>query len=99
MNAIKRLSDEEYYVLDVILTKTKMDCWCSLRTDSKGNDYVYDIEERKRIPLRDAIAIVMDGVGCKENLDACNFTPGNVFVLKNLLERMNIGGYEDIVKI
>ena len=43
------LSENEYNGLTKIARKTKCDCWFDIRQDKNGNDYVFDLENRKRL--------------------------------------------------
>ena len=56
------LSSEEYELLDEIARKSKMDCWFSIRQAKNGDDYVYDLENRKRLSLRTGIQQLMEGI-------------------------------------
>lgn len=56
------LSDQEYRLLNKIAEKSKMDCWFTIRQTQKGEDYVYDLENRKRMSLRTAILQLMEGI-------------------------------------
>lgn len=52
------LSKEQYEIIDKIATKTKCNCWFSIRQDDKGNDYVFDIEENKKMSLLDGLSLL-----------------------------------------
>lgn len=56
------LSEEEYNLLDRIATETKMDCWFLIKQTKSGEDYVYDLEEDKKMSLRTGIAQLLDGI-------------------------------------
>lgn len=56
------LSSDEYNLLTKIAEKSKMDCWFLIKQTAKGEDYVYDIENRKRISLRTGIRQLMEGI-------------------------------------
>ena len=56
------LSSEEYDLLNKIAKKSNMDCWFSIRQTKKGDDYVYDLENRKRLSLRTGIRQLMEGI-------------------------------------
>ena len=78
---IKSLTVEEYNVLEKIATKTKMDCWFSIKTSKTGIDYVFDLEENKRICLSSGIKELASGV-----VDVCEIlTPEEIDVFINLL--------------
>lgn len=56
------LTNEEYNLLVDIASHTKMDCWFDLRQDRRGNDYVYDMEQRKKISLRSGVRLLLEGI-------------------------------------
>lgn len=56
------LSSDEYNLLTKIAEKSKMDCWFLIKQTAKGEDYVYDIENRKIISLRTGIRQLMEGI-------------------------------------
>ena len=56
------LTSKEYDLLNKIASKSKMDCWFYIRQTKKGEDYVYDLENRKRMSLRTAIFQLMEGI-------------------------------------
>lgn len=70
----KTLTNEEYNVLNKIARKTKMDCWFYIKQDGKGMDYIYDLEDKKRICLRTGVGYLVNGLDCKENYDSCDLT-------------------------
>ena len=39
-----------------------LDCWFLIKQTKKGEDYVYDLEEGKRLSLRTGIRQLMEGV-------------------------------------
>ena len=45
------LNHDEYDLLTKIAEKSKMDCWFLIKQTKKGEDYVYDLEEGKRLSL------------------------------------------------
>lgn len=56
------LSEQEYNLLDKIATKSKMDCWFTIRQKKNGDDYVYDLEESKPMSLKKGVAQLIDGI-------------------------------------
>lgn len=81
------LMDEEYNVLNDIASATGMDCWFSLKQDNKGIDYVYDIEERKRMCLKTGVSQLAEGISC---IDDYSFSNKELDVFKGLLQKLNI---------
>ena len=62
------LKTNEYNALQRITTLNKMDCWFSIRQTKYGEDYIYDLEEKKRISLTKALNDIYDGL-LKEDFD------------------------------
>ena len=56
------LNHDEYELLTKIAEKSKMDCWFLIKQTKKGEDYVYDLEEGKRLSLRTGIRQLMEGI-------------------------------------
>lgn len=56
------LNHDEYDLLTKIAEKSKMDCWFLIKQTRKGEDYVYDLEEGKRLSLRTGIRRLMEGI-------------------------------------
>lgn len=56
------LNSKEYDLLTKIAEKSKMDCWFLIKQTKKGEDYVYDIESRRRISLRTGTRQLMEGI-------------------------------------
>ena len=56
------LNHDEYDLLTKIAEKSKMDCWFLIKQTKKGEDYVYDLEEGKRLSLRIGIRQLMEGI-------------------------------------
>ena len=56
------LNHDEYDLLTKIAEKSKMDCWFLIKQTKKGEDYVYDLEEGKRLSLRTGIRQLMEGI-------------------------------------
>ena len=62
------LTTNEYNALQHITSLNKMDCWFSIRQTKHGEDYIYDLEERKRISLTKTLNDIYDGL-LKEDFD------------------------------
>lgn len=56
------LNSEEYDLLTKIAEKSKMNCWFLIKQTKKGEDYVYDLENSKKISLRTGIRLLMEGI-------------------------------------
>ena len=76
------LSSEEYDLLDKIARKSKMDCWFSIRQTKKGDDYIYDLENGKRLSLATGIYQLMEGI---EGMYDVYFNESEYEIIINLL--------------
>lgn len=76
------LSSEEYNLLTKIARKSKMDCWFLIKQTKKGEDYVYDFENRKKISLRTGIRQLMEGI------EDMYFEDGERDIMIGLLSRL-----------
>ncbi len=56
------LNNAEYELLSRIARKSKLDCWFQIRQTAKGDDYVFDSENHKRLSLKTAIRQLMKGI-------------------------------------
>jgi len=86
----KTLTDAEFNVLNRIAEKTKNDCWFYLKQTRSGTDYVFDLEERKRMCLRNGVALLCEGLDCQENYDNCNLNWVEKVTFRNLLAKLCI---------
>lgn len=86
----KTLTDAEYNVLNKISSRTKEDCWFWLKQDKHGTDYVWDLEEGKRMCLKTGVGLLCEGLDCQENYDNCWLTEEEDKVFKGLLNKLNI---------
>ena len=94
------LTAEEYNVLNKIATKTGMECWFFLKQDKNGNDYVYDIEEGKRISLKRGVWQLADGFFFdydeEERREILDLTEGEIKTFEALLIKLKIDKNEFI---
>ena len=86
----KILSDSEFNVLSKIIERTGTDCWCCIKQDCHGVDYIYDMEERKRMCLKTGVGLLAEALDCQENLDNCFLDNSEKATLKDLFEKLNI---------
>ena len=86
----KTLTDNEFNVLNKVLDATGMDCWALLKQDCHGVDYIYDMEERKRMCLKTGVGLIAEGIDCQDNLDNCYLEYNEKTTLKNLFEKLKI---------
>jgi hypothetical protein len=56
------LNSKEFELLTRIAEQSKMDCWFCIKQTKKGEDYVYDLENGKRMSLRTGIYQLMEGI-------------------------------------
>lgn len=80
------LTNEEYNLLNYITRKTKTDCWFYLDTDKEGFDYVYDLENKRKVTLRFAIQQLNEAI-IPELLD---ISIADINVYTELLNKLNI---------
>ena len=88
--AYKTLTDDEFVVLNKVTRKTRTDYWCCLKQDCHGVDYIYDMEERKRMCLKTGVGLIAEALDCQENLDNCFLEDSEKKTLKDLFEKLNI---------
>ena len=79
------LSSEEYNLLTKIARKSKIDCWFLIKQTKKGEDYVYDLENRKKISLRTGIRQLMEGI---EDMYDMYFEDGERDIMIGLLSHL-----------
>ena len=84
------LSVDEYNALSKIIRGCRLDCWAITAQTPDGNDYIYDIEYGARYPLRSGISLLLEGVGCPENLGYCNLSHAEMEALKALVSKLEI---------
>ena len=84
------LTVNEYNALSKIIRGCRLDCWAITAQTPDGNDYIYDIEYGARFPLRSGIALLLEGVGCRENLAYCNLSENETQALKALVSKLEI---------
>ena len=92
----KTLTDNEYKVLNKVARKTGCDCWFVLKQDCHGVDYVYDIEERKRMCLKTGVRMLVDSIDCQENFDNCCLDGDEKWALAQLFIKLNISLNESV---
>lgn len=87
---LKVLSETEHQVLCKIARKTRMDCWFDIRQDFFKRDYIYDLEERKRLSLSNGIKQLVEDLDCQENFDNCFLAWYEKVTFRNLLAKLCI---------
>jgi hypothetical protein len=86
----KTLTGFEFNVLDKIIKLTGCDCWAFLKQDRHGVDYIYDIEEGKRLCLRTGVGLIAESLDCQENLDNCCLHDQEKETLRGLFLKLGI---------
>ena len=56
-----KLNEKEINVINKLIDDAHMD-WFSLRETDKGNAYVYDIEEHRRMTFKEAFTLFVEGI-------------------------------------
>lgn len=56
------LTNNEYTALQDITRINGMDCWFCLKQNKHGEDYIYDLEERKRLSITKALEYICEGL-------------------------------------
>lgn len=79
------LSSDEYNLLTKIAEKSKLDCWFLIKQTKNGEDYIFDLENRKRMSLRTGIRQLMEGI---EDMYDMYFEGDERDVMINLLSRL-----------
>ena len=78
------LTTIEYNTLNKIAAQTKMDCWFFIKQNKRGQDYVFDLENRKVIGIRRAVAELAEGI---VDLNELDLTPEEKSAFLALLEK------------
>lgn len=88
--AYKTLTYEEFNVLNKVIKKTGLDCWAAIKQDCHGVDYIYDMEERKRMCLTTGVCLIAEALDCQENFDNCGLEDDERKTLLDLFLKLNI---------
>ena len=84
------LSSHEFNAINKIIRGCRLDCWAVIGQTSDGNDYILDTEWGAKYPLRSGISLIIEGVGCRNNLDNCNLTETETESIKALVTKLEI---------
>lgn len=57
-----KLSTQEYNTLSFLAEKSKMDCWFILEQDKNQDDYVYDLENHRKMSVRQGVKQLFEGL-------------------------------------
>lgn len=88
--AYKTLTSYEFNVLNRVIDKTGNDCWAFLKQDSRGIDYFWDMEERRRMCLKSGLEVIADALSFQEGLDYCRLEWHERVTLRNLFAKCEI---------
>ena len=80
-----KLTNEEYNLLQKISSNSKMDCWFDLRQTKVGEDIVYDLENNKRMSLKQGISQLLEGI---EGIEKDYLDFDSAIILINLLRKL-----------
>ena len=86
----KTLTSDEYNVLNVISSRTKMDCWFWLKQDKNETDYVWDIESQRRLSLKTGVGLLAEGLDHYDIYRGCRLNCFEDLTFRNLLKKLNI---------
>ena len=82
-----RLTELEYDTVNLLATRSRMDCWFMLETDKQGNDYIFDLEENKKLTLKKGLEMFYMGL---TDLDDYDLDDEQKEILENLFRRLGI---------
>lgn len=82
-----KLSTDEFNGLTKIAEKTKMDCWFAI-VHGNDEDWVFDIEEKERLPLDFGITLLSEGI--VDNLDTYGLSATELTAVTNLFKSLSI---------
>lgn len=80
------LSGDEYNLLNLIASRTKMNCWFYIAVNQNGGDFVFDIENRQHLTLRRGVLMLNEGIVP----ELLNLTDDEILVYSNLLRELDI---------
>lgn len=79
------LTQKQYDAVEKVARKSGMDCWFSIKQDSAGNDSVYDLENKRALPLRAGIEELAEGVTSYDGI-----AEGEIKIFEELLDQFNV---------
>lgn len=88
---MKKLTNEEWNVLNKIATASKMDCWFYLKEKDQFTDIVYDCENNKELSLYEGISMLDSGI---TSLEDYNLSQQEMKVYFSLVSRLVISRVE-----
>lgn len=90
ITSYKTLTSDEYTVLQLISSRTRMDCWFWLKQDKNGTDYVWDIESSRRMCLKTGVELLVEGLDHYDIYKDCRLNCFEDLTFRNLLKKLNI---------
>ena len=83
----KRLTREEYDIVDLLATRSRIDSWFEIKTDGNGDDYIYDRADKMKHSLKTGIMLLYQGL---TDLSDYDLTDKEKKIFKGLLGRLGI---------
>ena len=83
----KRLTREEYDIVDLLAIRSRIDSWFEIKTDDNGDDYVYDRADKMKLSLKTGIMLLYQGL---TDLSDYDLTDKEKKIFKGLLGRLGI---------
>lgn len=56
-----KLTGQEIEILNKLARDTKMDCWFWIDQAENGDNYIFDLEERKKLTLAKGVGLLLEG--------------------------------------
>lgn len=86
-NRYKKLTDDEYNVLQKISSKTHMDEWFWLEESDDGMDYVRNLDDESHITLFDGVLVLTEGI---VSYELCDLSDEEIEAFEGLLTKLQI---------
>lgn len=86
-NRYKKLTDDEYNVLQKISSKTHMDEWFWLEESDDGIDYVRNLDDESHMTLFDGVLELTEGI---VSYELCNLSSEEIEAFEGLLTKLQI---------
>lgn len=86
-NRYKKLTDDEYNVLQKISSKTHMDEWFWLEESDDGMDYIRNLDDESHMTLFDGVLVLTEGI---VSYELCNLSGEEFEAFEGLLTKLQI---------
>lgn len=90
------LSTMEFYTLNKIARNTKCDNWLLIKQNFFRGDYIYDLEEHKKLSLKSGILMLFEAIDEQSLIDSCELTKEEIEVVKGLVKHFDLKVFENI---